>query len=753
VSTPNTEKQGSLALSQGPAGAPGQVVEGSAAVADEEGSSRPGLDSGLNPRTLLAALRRRWLIASILGLVCGAAAAAAGWYLMPVKYTARALLYVAASPQSVVFPGAESRTDFAIYQRTQIGLITSRPVLNAALKEPGVRDLPEVQQQLDPVEWLKKKVVADYNAGPEMLSVGTTAASPDQAALLANAVTKAYMSEIVDKERNKRLVRLDQLKEVSNKYEALLQRKREAFKTIAEPLGTGDAQTAVLKQRFAQEQLAVAEKELLQLQSDVRKWEIELGVLRAREKAAGRLGVRDADVEEFARGDRVVAKLAAQKDRLEALIHETLPVVGQGEQDPAIRKYRADLEEVERQLVARRQEIRPQLEEQLRARAVETSADARAQLEERIALSKKLEESLESDVKRLRADARSLGRGSMSLESYREEIAQTEDVAKKVAAMVETLTVELEAPSRVTQLEEAVPPAGHDRKQKMMAAAGGGSGALACMLLLVAWLESRSRRISSVEEVIHGLGMRLLGTLPARPQRRGLLGRAQAERSWRDRLTESVDSARAVLLHAARQHQTRVVMVTSAVGGEGKTSLATQLAASLARAGRKTLLLDFDLRNPAAHRPFDLPRSPGLAELLRGQATLDAVLHPAADAALTLLPAGECDEAAVQALAREDLADLFARLRERFDFVIVDSSPVLPVADSLLVAQHVDGVIFSILHEVSRLPHVYAAYQRLDMLGIRLLGAAVSGTHESLAYYGSRDRAAAEPEQTDLPVA
>jgi capsular exopolysaccharide synthesis family protein len=212
-----------------------------------------------------------------------------------------------------------------------------------------------------------------------------------------------------------------------------------------------------------------------------------------------------------------------------------------------------------------------------------------------------------------------------------------------------------------------------------------------------------------------------------------------------------VDAARAFLLHAARQQETRVVMVTSAVGGEGKTSLATQLAASLARAGRKTLLVDFDLRNPAAHRLFDLPRGPGVAELLRGEASLEAVVHPTANGSLALLPAGQCDEPAVQALAREDLARLFARLKEQFDFVIVDSAPVLPVADTLLVAQHVDGVIFSILHEVSRLPRVYAAYQRLGMLGIRLLGAAVSGTREMVAYYGTRDEKPAE--QAGLPVA
>jgi Mrp family chromosome partitioning ATPase len=79
---------------------------------------------------------------------------------------------------------------------------------------------------------------------------------------------------------------------------------------------------------------------------------------------------------------------------------------------------------------------------------------------------------------------------------------------------------------------------------------------------------------------------------------------------------------------------------------------------------------------------------------------------------------------------------IFDEIRPQFDFIIVDSSPVLPVADSLVLAQHVDGVLFSLLREVSRMHKVYAAYQRLAMLGVPMLGAVVNGTLEDAYHYG-----------------
>jgi succinoglycan biosynthesis transport protein ExoP len=190
-----------------------------------------------------------------------------------------------------------------------------------------------------------------------------------------------------------------------------------------------------------------------------------------------------------------------------------------------------------------------------------------------------------------------------------------------------------------------------------------------------------------------------------------------------------VDAARTMLMHIAHQEKIQIVMITSALAGEGKTSLASHLAASLARAGRRTILVDSDLRRPTLHRLFDLSRGPGLSELLREENNLAAVIRDTAIPNLRLLSAGQADAVALQALAFDGLPKLFEQLRQEYEFIVVDSCPVLPVADSLLVGQHVDAVIFSLLRQVSRLPRVHAAYQRLAVLGIRMLGAVVNGTN------------------------
>ena len=203
-------------------------------------------------------------------------------------------------------------------------------------------------------------------------------------------------------------------------------------------------------------------------------------------------------------------------------------------------------------------------------------------------------------------------------------------------------------------------------------------------------------------------------------------------------LVESIDATRTMLLHASRAESIRVVAVTSAVKGEGKTSLASHLGASLARAGRRTLLIDGDLRSPSLHRLFDAVPGLGLCELIKGEVELEDVIQKTHAEGLDLITAGRCDPLALQLLAQDELRFLFSRLKSHYDFVIVDCAPVLPVVDTLLIGQSVDGVLFSILRDVSRLPQVHAACERLTNLGTRLLGAVVSGVRTesySSSYY------------------
>lgn len=94
---------------------------------------------------------------------------------------------------------------------------------------------------------------------------------------------------------------------------------------------------------------------------------------------------------------------------------------------------------------------------------------------------------------------------------------------------------------------------------------------------------------------------------------------------------------------------------------------------------------------------------------------------------LWVMPAGQWDREVMHALARDGVDEIFDKLKGEYDFIVVDSHPVLPANDALLVGQHVDAVLLSVLRDVSQAPRVYAAVQKLGTLGIRVLGAVVNG--------------------------
>jgi capsular exopolysaccharide synthesis family protein len=293
--------------------------------------------------------------------------------------------------------------------------------------------------------------------------------------------------------------------------------------------------------------------------------------------------------------------------------------------------------------------------------------------------------------------------------------------------------------SRIAVLQAAETPQDKDYSRFTKFALGGTLGMFCLVLFGVALVEFQSRKVSAVAEVTQGLGLELVGTMPRLPvqARRMVQDTPNAKHLyWQSIITEAVDAIRTQLLHAARQDGMQVVMITSAGGGEGKTSLASQLAASLARSWRKTLLIDGDLRNPATHKLFDLPLEPGFSEVLRGESAAGDVIKPTRLSRLWVMPAGHWDANAVQALAQDGVGQMFAQLKQQYDFIIVDSCPVLPVADALLLGEHVDAVMFSVLRDVSRLPAVHQAQQRLQSLGVHLLGAVVIGADDDLQSVG-----------------
>jgi capsular exopolysaccharide synthesis family protein len=388
-------------------------------------------------------------------------------------------------------------------------------------------------------------------------------------------------------------------------------------------------------------------------------------------------------------------------------------------QESLLQGLTRELEALNRAYESLRNDLRPRVEKELREEG-----------KDRVASLQRQRAALVAEINRLDGETKQMKRATAEVDAVRRGIKQAEDALNDLGRQIAALRLESALGPLISKLQDAETPRSVDTARQVKFAGVAGLGTFGLLLFGVAFREYRVRRISALDEVVQGLGLNLVGTLPALPARarRPLpAGSAGKDQAWQGLLNESVDAVRTLLLHAVRAERLQVVMITSAAGGEGTTSVASHLAASLARAWRKTLLVDGELRKPAAHQQFNLPLEPGLSEVLRGDVSPEDAIRPTPLSRLWLMPAGHWDSHAVQALAQDGVKGQFAQLKQQFDFIIVDSSPVLPVADALLLAQHVDAAVFSIRRDVSRMPAVHAARQRLSALGIRTLGAVVIG--------------------------
>ncbi|HEY8505404.1 MAG TPA: polysaccharide biosynthesis tyrosine autokinase, partial [Gemmataceae bacterium] len=421
-------------------------------------------------------------------------------------------------------------------------------------------------------------------------------------------------------------------------------------------------------------------------------------------------------------------------------------VYGEADTAPDVRAVLAQIASCREEQSTLRKELRLQKKadflEQLRLNAKGRLAG----VQEQIKYAEVLEKSLTSEVETLATQRKNYAADARAAEKYRLEIEAIETNLASLLTRIERLKMELDAPPQVRELGEEARIEPVDETARRVKFAGfGGLGGLGAGLLLVGLLELRRRRVDCPEAVGRELGLRVMGTIPRPPAGSARRAGVGTNEEWQALLAGSVDYARTMLLHTPFGTPVQLIAITSAVSGEGKTSFASHLALSLARSGRRTLLVDGDFHNPSADRLFGIADAPGLSDLLRGEGTLAEAAHPGPVEHLFVTPAGTFDAVAARALAQDALAPIFDQMRADFDVIVVDCSPVLPVADALQVARHADGVILTLLQGHSRLPDAEAARERLAALNCRVLGAVVNGTGDHMYRYGSGYRYRRQP--------
>ena len=205
--------------------------------------------------------------------------------------------------------------------------------------------------------------------------------------------------------------------------------------------------------------------------------------------------------------------------------------------------------------------------------------------------------------------------------------------------------------------------------------------------------------------------------------------------------TEAIRTLQLGIEFSKTQH-TRVksVLVTSANPSEGKSTIAAHLAKTYARSGSSVLLVDADMHNPTQADTFDLPNSPGLAEHIEGRDKARVIRIDPGDKSLNLaiLTAGSPSKPPSQTLSSLDTVHLLSLLTDAYDMVIIDSPPLLPVADSRSLARYADATIVVARNDETTAKEIAEAAELLDQVGVSPLGGVLNGydqPHNS--YYGS----------------
>ncbi|MCH7627363.1 MAG: polysaccharide biosynthesis tyrosine autokinase [Proteobacteria bacterium] len=224
------------------------------------------------------------------------------------------------------------------------------------------------------------------------------------------------------------------------------------------------------------------------------------------------------------------------------------------------------------------------------------------------------------------------------------------------------------------------------------------------------------------EDVENKLEMALLGVIPgARDD-----DPDAALSDPKSAVTEAYNSLRGSLMYSTSEGLPRVIQVTSAQPAEGKTTTSLALATGFARMGRTVLLIDADMRRPSVHRRVDLSNDAGLSTLLTSHVPLIDVALPTAIPNLSVLPSGPVPPSPTELLSSNRLEDLLTEGARHFDTVIVDSPPVLGLADAPLMSALVDGVVFVVEANRNRRGSLRGAIRRLRAMRPIILGAVLT---------------------------
>jgi succinoglycan biosynthesis transport protein ExoP len=460
---------------------------------------------------------------------------------------------------------------------------------------------------------------------------------------------------------------------------------------------------------------------------------------------------------------------------------ETLPDVLN---DPTLQDYQSKITELRRQEAELSATYKPEYSRVKKVQAQLATVEA-ALKRERAAIINRIKNEYDEALQRERMLARDYAAQTRVVTAEAEKSIQYNILKREVEtnrqlyeAMLqrvkESSILSALRASNVRVVDPAKPPTSPYKPDIPLSA---GVGLLAGSLLGVAFVVVRERADRTLQEPGDApfyLNVPELGVIPAADTGRHLLyykrrklpaeakslvkaeSRALPDRvelaTWQQKPSLVAESFRVVLtsilFSGANGNQPRVLVLTSAAPGEGKTTVASNLAIAISEIRLKVLVIDGDMRKPRLHTVFDVDNQRGLSTLLSerplAESALEGVIQQSSIPGLFVLPSGPETPAAANLLHSANLAELLARFRKEFDMIVIDTPPMLQMPDARVIGRLADGVILVARAGVTTRDAALAARQRFAEDRIRVLGTILnywSPKHAPGGYYGYRSYA------------
>lgn len=643
---------------------------------------------------------------------------------------------------------------------TQAAVIRSFPVLERAAKAlrliPATLDSEAIKQ--DPVHVqllgeLRNQVTATPEENTTLINVTVASREPAQAARIANAVAQAYQAENAALRNRKILEARRFIEEQTREVGVRVRQAEDSIRTLKETRGF----VSLTEETTA----SVARLGVLEGESEkIRRERDEIaGQIQTVQQAAS-AGALPARLLAEA-GDPGIGKLSGALVDL-SLERENL-LVTLTPQHPQIRDLDARIASIRESLEVRVRTAREALLRELRIK--------NQILEERAG-------DVQRQIQRVRQEQRALPDLAREYAQLQRELTQNENLLSTLRSKLQEVQIkEREQVEEVSLVRPAtVPGSPMNPAQTAGKVFAGLLIGLTVGLVLAFVLESLDTSIGTIQDVESYLETPVLGLIPLiDPVRDPLLAPPEDEEeggplgtmrpflvsllSPRSTVAEAYRSLRTNVEFLSLEKNVKTLCVTSASLMEGKTTTAINLAITIAQMGKRTLLVEADLRKPFLHHAFGIPRDPGLTEVIVGNKDWRECLRTATDLMLGplgveklmtmpnvdklfLLSSGTPPPNPSEFLNSQRMQDLIAQFREQFDFVIFDCPPILPVTDAAILASKTDGTLMvyrvgKIARSALKRAKVLLENVRGRVLGVVLTGlkAETSPDYEELQYY------------------